>query len=82
MRNIFLCVFFSFTVTAVSCEFVDPYALIHPGRFDVMAKYIYANFREKKVASDFGLCLYREHLCIMNDFIEEDGRKNNFHDIN
>ena len=46
-------------------------------RFDLPMKYIYANFRERNVNSDFGLRLYKEHLRVWNGFKERNQPKKN-----
>ena len=42
-----------------------------PDRFDIVAKYIYAKYREKKFDSDWGERLYSEHLRVWNKFQEK-----------
>ncbi len=60
---------------------VDPISLIHPLRFDLMAKYIYAKHRELQVDSSFAKDLYAAHLLAMNDkFYEEVPSKNSLED--
>lgn len=49
-----------------------PISLLNPSRFDLMAKYIYVKFYDKKIKSDFGKELYLEHIRIFNGFIEND----------
>ena len=46
------------------------YGLITPKRFDLIAKLVYAAYRESGLDSDFGLDLYREHLRVWNGFKE------------
>ena len=45
---------------------VRPDKLLHPLRFDVCAKHIYARWREGKIGTDWGRNLYREHLLALN----------------
>ena len=48
-------------------------------RFDLPMKYIYANYRERNINSDFGLRLYEEHLRAWNGFKERlQPQKNTF----
>lgn len=52
---------------------LDPECLLSPNRLDVMAKYIYAQHRERGVALDWAISLYREHLRVWGGFVEGDG---------
>ena len=54
---------------------VSPYELLTPYRFDVMAKYIYADLREKKAKCPWGKEIYAEHLRVWNNFKEATPRK-------
>ena len=40
--------------------------LLHPLRFDLCAKHIYARWREEKICTDWGKNLYCEHLLALN----------------
>ena len=51
----------------------EPLELLNGWRFDVMAKYVYAKFRERGYESRFGAELYREHVRVWNGFHERDG---------
>lgn len=59
----------------------DPYELIKPQRFDLMAKYIYAKLREINAKTDWGTEIYKEHLRVFNNFYECDPKKNCFQDF-
>lgn len=59
----------------------DPLELVVPRRADLMAKYIYAKFREWNVDCDFGLKTYYEHLRVWNGFCEAYPPKRNFEDF-
>ncbi|MDP7133477.1 MAG: glycosyltransferase, partial [Planctomycetota bacterium] len=50
----------------------EPLELFQANRFDVMAKYLYASFRERRIRSTFALHLYAEHLRLWNGFQEYD----------
>ena len=52
----------------------DPINFLNSSRFDILAKYIYANFLEKNIDSTFGLDLYKEHLKVWNDCRHGDGK--------
>ena len=49
--------------------------LLHPLRFDLCAKHIYARWREEKIGTDWGRNLYREHILAMNLGVEHSPRK-------
>ena len=51
-----------------------PINFLNSSRFDILAKYIYANFLKKNVDSTFGLDLYKEHLKVWNDCRHGDGK--------
>ena len=51
-----------------------PINFLNSSRFDILAKYIYANFLKKNVESAFGLDLYKEHLKVWNDCRHGDGK--------
>lgn len=79
----FLIRIFSFTCYGlILAQFeVDPNSLIHPLRFDLMAKYIYAKHRQLEVESGFARALYAAHLLSMNDkFYEYIPSKNSLQD--
>jgi hypothetical protein len=67
----------------------DPLELLQANRSDVMAKYLYASFRERRIRSTFALHLYAEHLRLWNGFQEYDNPSKcdlrsyleNFHDL-
>ena len=44
--------------------------LFRPNRFDLSMKYLYAEYRDRNINSDFGLNLYKEHLRLWNGFKE------------
>ncbi|MCT7976254.1 hypothetical protein [Laspinema olomoucense] len=52
---------------------VDPKELINYYRFDLMAKYIYAKYRELGIESDWALKLYCNNVKTMNGYKEPDG---------
>ncbi len=52
---------------------VDPKELISYYRFDLMAKYIYAKYREFGIESDWALRLYCNNIKTMNGYKEPDG---------
>ena len=49
---------------------LNPLSLLTAYRFDIPAKYIYAKYREKKIDSNWHADLYKEHLAVWNNFIE------------
>ena len=53
-----------------------PRELVNGYRFDVMAKYIYAQHREWNVESSWAYDLYSEHLHVMNNYHEDIPKKN------
>jgi len=61
----------------------DPSDLITPRRFDLMAKYIYAQAREWDVQCLWPLELYREHIKVWVNFhtVPKDGNKKTFEDF-
>lgn len=50
---------------------VNPLDLLTANRFDVMAKYIFAKYREKEIHSEWHIHLYLEHLKVWNNFSEK-----------
>lgn len=52
---------------------VDPFTLLDSRRFDLLAKYIYAKYRDLKVRSNWHCRLYLDHVKVFNGFIESDG---------
>lgn len=52
---------------------VDPFTLLDSRRFDLLAKYIYAKYRELNVRNDWHCRLYLEHIKVFNGFVESDG---------
>ncbi|WP_226620260.1 hypothetical protein [Cytobacillus firmus] len=52
---------------------MDPWRLIDHRRFDIVAKYIYAWFREKDLKSNWGKEIYDNHLWVFNQYDEDDG---------
>jgi FkbM family methyltransferase len=52
---------------------MDPIQLLHPKRFDLMAKYLYAQHRHLNIKSDWAKRLYLAHLHVFNGFHEPDG---------
>ena len=50
---------------------VNPLDLLTANRFDVMAKYIFAKYREKEINSEWHIQLYFEHLKVWNNFNEK-----------
>jgi len=66
----------------------DPLSLVHHKRFDVMAKYLYAQHREWGIRSSWARRLYLTHIRVFNGFREHVPRKQGpeeflaaFHDI-
>lgn len=60
---------------------MNPINLLNHNRFDVIAKYIYALFRENNINSNFGIDLYKEHLLIWNNFNEKLNKNKSGFDI-
>lgn len=52
---------------------LDPKEIINYYRFDLMAKYIYAKYREFGIESDWALRLYCNNVKTMNGYKEPDG---------
>jgi len=52
-----------------------PINLLTPSRFDIIAKYIYANHREKKVKCSWARYLYTQHLQALNGLCEQYSNK-------
>lgn len=52
---------------------MDPWKLIDHRRFDIVAKYIYAWFKEKDLKSTWGKEIYDNHLWVFNQYDEDDG---------
>lgn len=52
---------------------LDPKALINAWRFDGMAKYLYAKYREFGIESDWALRLYCDNVRALNGYQEPDG---------
>ncbi|MCT7990002.1 hypothetical protein [Laspinema olomoucense] len=52
---------------------LDPKELINAWRFDGMAKYIYAKYREFGIESDWALRLYCDNVRALNGYQEPDG---------
>lgn len=50
-------------------------------RFDLLAKFIYIKFKEKKIKDQFHIELYREHIRTFNNFKEIDNDKNSENDF-
>jgi hypothetical protein len=44
----------------------------NPRRFDLFAKYIYIFYKDKKIKSEWGNTIYREHIKAFNNFFEDD----------
>ena len=44
--------------------------LFRPNRFDLPMKYLYAEYRDRNINSNFGLDMYKEHLRLWNGFKE------------
>lgn len=57
-------------VYAQTPEIVPPQRLMHPQRFDLIAKYIYAQHYQKNTRSSWPKELYREHIRAFNNFHE------------
>jgi len=49
-------------------EYLDK--LMSPTRFDLMGKYLYVKFKDKKVLTDFYVELYSKHIESMNGYRE------------
>lgn len=60
---------------------LSPLALLTGRRFDILAKYIYVQFKQFSIRSTWAFDLYKDHLKAFNNFREEDGIKNNFNDF-
>ncbi len=45
---------------------------INPYRFDLFAKYIYILYRERKLRTEWGETIYKEHIRAFNNFFEDD----------
>ena len=60
---------------------IDPWTLVHPKRFDIIAKYIYAQNWYKQTHSDWPQRLYKEHIRAFNGFYEADPPKQSFLDF-
>ncbi|SES09877.1 hypothetical protein [Salipaludibacillus aurantiacus] len=58
------------TIEPQEVKEVAPINIINHKRFDIMAKYIYAWYRENNIKSDWGLRLYDEHLRVFNNYEE------------
>jgi hypothetical protein len=48
----------------------SPMNFVCPNRFDIMAKYIYAKYREFGVRADWPLEVYKEHIHVWGNYIE------------
>ncbi|MDT9187294.1 MAG: hypothetical protein P5681_05695 [Limnospira sp. PMC 894.15] len=59
----------------------SPLTLITAARFDVIAKYIYVQFKRLSIRSSWFLSLYLEHIKAFNNYQEEDGTKQSFQDF-
>ncbi len=59
----------------------DLYKLISPNRFDLIAKYIYIKFKDKKVNSSFYYELYHAHMKTFNNCWEYPGTKTNIEEF-
>lgn len=60
---------------------VPALSLLHPHRFDLLAKFIFAEHLVRGVRSDFGERIYAEHIRVWNGFHEEvpsKGSRNDF----
>jgi hypothetical protein len=57
----------------LECISKNPIELLSSSRFDIMAKYIYAKFREDSFNSDFGTDIYDNHIFAFNKYDEADG---------
>ena len=58
-----------------------PLQLLTPYRFDIMAKYIYAEERVKGIKSKWAEKIYREHINVFNGFFENIPRKTCYEDF-
>jgi UDP:flavonoid glycosyltransferase YjiC (YdhE family) len=54
---------------------IDPRELLHPNRFDLLAKYIYAKHRKVDAQRSWATKLYLDHIQVMNNFHEDLPRK-------
>lgn len=52
---------------------MDPYLLIVPERFDLMAKYIYGYLRDIKANTNWHKELYKQHIMVFNGGVEHPG---------
>ena len=51
-------------------EYTDAAQLLTPNRFDITAKILYGEFRDKQYNSSWGSEVYKNHLKVWNNFIE------------
>jgi hypothetical protein len=54
-------------------EHIDAIDLLHPDRFDLLAKYIYAKHKPLGVACSWHRELYLDHIRVFNGLVENDG---------
>ncbi|MDP8219522.1 MAG: hypothetical protein P9M03_12445, partial [Candidatus Theseobacter exili] len=60
-------------IEEATIETLDPIRLLNPSRFDLMAKYIYASFKDSKLKKNWAFKLYEEHLKLFGGLVEGDG---------
>lgn len=63
------------STTQYEVETVKPIELLNSRRFDILAKYLYAKYSEKKIECKFAEELYLDHIKAFNNFVEADGSK-------
>jgi len=56
---------------------VEPITLLTPSRFDITAKYLYAQHRDKNVRCDWAFQVYKNHLIALNNLYELSPPKSN-----
>lgn len=59
----------------------NPIQFITWWRFDIVAKYMYAKFKERDIKSDWAKKVYTEHIHVWGNYREYDGSKNSLDDF-
>ena len=54
---------------------VEPLSLLNFRRLDILAKYIYSDFKIKGIKTNFSESIYTEHIKAFNNFVENDESK-------
>ena len=82
IRNYYIYLLLFINTLTYGGFYIEPASLVHPLRFDLMAKYIYAKHRELGVEKSFAQDLYAAHLLSMNGgFYEGNPVKNSLNDF-